>query len=82
MILGVITLIAGVLLTTIPWLDYCILKVSIPPFNFISTHGVTRHDSGRAVDGHPLIKPPPTALPKHDDNDKSVAKAPPPPNCT
>lgn len=80
MILGVITLIAGVLLTTIPWLDYCILKVSIPQFNFISTRGVTSHDSGRAVDGHPLIKPP-TTLPKHGDDAKSVAKAP-PPNCT
>lgn len=35
MILGVITLIAGVLLTTIPWLDYCILKVSRAPTNWV-----------------------------------------------
>lgn len=44
MILGVITLIAGVLLTTIPWLNYCILKVSIVAtniylINFISPLG-------------------------------------------
>lgn len=29
-ILGIITLIAGVLLSSIPWLDYFILKVSSP----------------------------------------------------
>lgn len=53
MILGVITLIAGVLLTTLPWLDYCILKVSLFYFFYLL---YLRPSSGRAFDAREMIK--------------------------
>lgn len=36
MILGIITLIIGILFTSIPWLDYCILRVSFWKYIFKS----------------------------------------------